>query len=129
MYLVVVFAVCMHIVWGACLIFDPNIVGVTGINTLSYVIDNPALLGFSLLGVAALAAIGIAEKHMFAFALMLPQQAVLFISSWGALHAMLIGQFADGVPRPHTFLITDQCHLLICAVLHFIAAMRKALQD
>lgn len=129
MYLVVIFAVCLHIVWGFCLLGNSDAVGVTGIHTLSYVIDDPTVLGMVLLSVACLALIGVTQKSLFAFALLLPQQAVLFVSSWGALFAMCTGQFADGVVRPHTFLIADQCHLLICAVLHFIAAMRKALQD
>jgi hypothetical protein len=129
MYLIVVFAICMHLVWGICILINPAIVGVTGIHTLSYIVDDATILGAILIVVAGLATIGIMQKSLFAFVLLLPQQAVLFISSWGALVAMVTGQFADGVARPHTFLITDQCHLLICATLHFIAAMRKAFQD
>jgi hypothetical protein len=61
--------------------------------------------------------------------LLLPQQFLLLVSGFAALHAMILGQFADGVVRAHTFLIADQSPILLVAIFHTVALVRIARDD
>lgn len=63
---------------------------------------------------------------------LLPQQILLFVSAAGAIEAIRIGAFADGVVRSHDFLLVDQCLSILLAFFHMWAIfliMRYAADD
>ena len=121
--LIVLYAVVLHYVWAACLIVDPRAGEATSLAWLTQVF-RPELAISLLLIVATLALIYVflfSARYPWAVLLVLPQQAVLFISAWTALTAMIEGHFADGVARPTAFIVADQAPAIIAAVLHTAA--------
>ena len=55
--------------------------------------------------------------------LLLPQQALLYLAAWGGLQAILEGEYADGVTRPYSFILTDQLPMMLFALIHTIAIL------
>ncbi len=47
------------------------------------------------------------------------------ISAVGALGAMITGMFADGVVRPHEFIIADQVPAVLLALMTVLALMER----
>ncbi len=56
----------------------------------------------------------------------MPQQILLMMSAAGAVESMWLGQFADGVLRPHTFIIADQIYSILAAIGHTVAIIMHA---
>lgn len=117
---IIVYGVILHGVWAAALFFDPDVRGVTAIWELSTWAPAP-YTKFVLATVAVLAAVALFLKELPRTALLLPQQLILLLSAWGALQAMYLSAYADGVLRPRAFLIADQMPAVLLAVAHTIA--------
>lgn len=122
----VLFAITLHLFWASCLLIDLAPLGVNAINALHRFIQPPPLLVATLIGVAVLAGIGIFHRNQWAVLLLIPQQIILFMSAAGALQSAWLGQFADGVLRPHTFIASDQIYSILLALGHTIAIMAHA---
>jgi hypothetical protein len=106
--------------------FDPAAGNATAVHTLLNFIPTSSAIA-AYFGVAALATIGLFCRRNIVKALcMLPQQFIMMVSSGGALLSMWLGQFADGVQRPHAFLIADQAPAIIAAILHTYAIIMIA---
>lgn len=124
--IMVLFAITLHLFWASCLLIDLSPLGVNAINALHRFIQPPPLLIATLVSVAVLAGIGIFHRNRWAVLLLIPQQIILFMSASGALQSAWLGQFADGVMRPHTFIATDQIYSILLAVFHTVAIMAHA---
>lgn len=122
----VLFAITLHLFWAGCLLIDLAPLNVNAINALHRFIQPAALLVATLVGVALLAGIGIFHRNRWAVLLLIPQQVILFMSGTGALQSAWLGQFADGVLRPHTFIASDQIYSILLAVFHTVAIMAHA---
>ena len=123
-------AITQHALWGILLLIDPSPSFVTSIHQFMW-LPGRFLLAAMFLCVAGLAAGGLTfwRRHIIRSALAaFPQQMILVVSAYGALAAMWAGQFADGVPRPPTFLIADQEYAVLLALTHAAALIliRKA---
>lgn len=125
-------ACVMHLIWMTGLLAEPGSINATGLYTVLIIARDTTVAAFIFAGVAALAIVGLAiGKRGAGVFLILPQQIVLWFSVIGALHAMYLGQFADGIQRPHWFLIVDQIPVVLIAIGHtaallFIAENRYA---
>lgn len=119
---VIWYAIALHFVWGVCLLFSPDPLGVTAIHTFGGALPH-RWLGALFIGVAVFAAVEMMAQRWGFWWLMLliPQQAVLMLSAWGALHAISTSRFADGVPRPPLFILCDQLPAVLAAVFHSAA--------
>lgn len=124
----VLFAIVLHLFWAVNLLIDLSPLGVNAINALHRFIQPPPLLIAVLIGVAILAAIGILHRSPFAVLLLIPQQAILFMSASGAVESAWLGQFADGVLRPHTFIASDQVYSVLLALCHTSAIIMHAMR-
>jgi hypothetical protein len=122
--LIIVYAILIHLTWAVTLLFDPAAGYATAVHTLlNFVSDTSATIVYFV--VAGVAIIGLLYRGFSKPALcMLPQQLIMMISAGGAIWAMWLGQFADGIQRPHAFLIADQSPAVIAAVLHTYAILR-----
>lgn len=124
----VLFAITLHLFWASCLLIDLAPLGVNAINALHRFIQPPPLLVATLVGVALLAGIGIFHRNRWAVLLLVPQQAILFMSAYGGVQSAWLGQFADGVLRPHTFIASDQIYSVLLAIFHTVAIIAHAMR-
>ena len=58
---------------------------------------------------------------------LIPQQSLLLVSAAGAITAMVLSQFADGVVRPRAFIAADQMHIVLAALGHGAAIVSAGL--
>lgn len=126
------FAVALHGLWALLLLFSDAPEGVTAVYALAYLF--PANIGLSivLLAVAGCATYAILENQLAVgarVALLAPQQVALAISAAGAVRAMWLGEFADGVTRSHVFLIVDQAPAVIALFIHSATILYLGLTD
>ena len=127
------YSVAIHALWALLLIFgDPSTTGITAIShTYKIGIFNEIGLGLAYLVVAGMAAFGLTGKLnvFWSVIVILPQQMLLMFSAWGAGAAIIAGQFADGVPRPHEFIAADQGPVILLALGHSAALLDHILVD
>ena len=50
--------------------------------------------------------------------LLLPLLLLLWVSAGGSFRAIWLGQFADGVKRPHSFILADQMPVILMAIFY-----------
>jgi hypothetical protein len=122
----IIYAVALHLVWGVLGLVDPAAYDSTAFSALF------RLFGYATspicFAVAASALVGIGTHgRLKGLAFMLPQQTILLISAFGAVHAMMLSQFADGVIRPRAFIIADQVPAVITAIGHTVSMVRFAI--
>ncbi len=124
--LIIIYAILLHLTWAAALLYDPAAGNATAVHTfLSFVSPEFAVATYII--VADVAIFGLVYKKSIIKPLcMLPQQFIMMVSAGGALWAMWLGQFADGVQRSHAFLIADQMPAVIAAILHTYAIIKIA---
>lgn len=121
---IVWYAICLHWIWGATLLSTSVPLGVTAISTVVHLgIVSGHMAGVFFLLVASVAAIGACAPKPIGAIFLVPQTFVLWLAAYGALNAMFLGSFADGVIRPVSFLITDQAPAVLAAVFHTLAVI------
>lgn len=123
---VVMLAIAIHLLWGILLLSgEKSVTGVTAIHTTQTLLGSPSTVGWAYLLASFCSLAGIILEGrirlMFELSLMLPQQFLLMLSAFGALYAMRLSAFADGVVRPRSFLIADQGPAVLIAVFHTLA--------
>lgn len=57
--------------------------------------------------------------------LLLPQQILLLLSAGGAVQAISIGSFADGIARSRYFIGADQIYAILLAIIQTIALVKE----
>lgn len=113
------FAVCLHFIWAVTLLATESARKTTGIWALSQLFPNRYGLAFLLLVVAGCATTSLFMRLSLAKILLLaPQQIFLGVSAAGAIRAMVLSHFADGVVRPTGFLVADQVPVVLALVVH-----------
>lgn len=122
------FAVALHTVWVITLLIGSPPKNVTGVHSLAELFPNRYGLAIILAVVAACATGGIFHRAGLAKILLLtPQQLVLGLSAAGAVNAMIVGHFADGVARPQLFLVADQTPVVLALLVHSATILYLAL--
>ena len=114
-------AVCMHISWAISIAFDPSTLDGTAVHALYRVIPSRWVVATSCAIAAAMAIAGIINRGQYGVLLMIPQQILLLFSAAGAVEAMYLMQYADGVLRPLGFIFGDQIGSVWMAVWHSVA--------
>lgn len=125
---VVGIAIVWHILCAAALYIEPAAINATALFTMLIVVRDITgsvdlhLSAFVFAAVALLAFVGMfVSDPYWRIGLIIWQHIILWVSATGALHAMYIGQFADGVTRPRGFLIVDQSPVVLIALAHAVA--------
>jgi hypothetical protein len=139
--LMVLYAVSLHLVWAVILVFDSSAINATAVNALYRAVellgwpeaDSVLLLTVLVCSVALCALVALTLHHTgraraWILLLLVPQQAVLFISAAGAIDAIWNAQFADGVIRDRGFIAADQFYSILAALWHTLAIIRQALR-
>lgn len=125
--IIILYAVTLHYVWSILGFFSPDAYNATALRAIfdlfGYYTPIPCFL------VATSALIGLRmPANTTSLALMIPQQMLLMLSAFGAVHAIAAGHFADGVVRPQTFIASDQVPAIIAAIGHTISIVQRALR-
>jgi hypothetical protein len=124
--IMVLFAIALHLSWAILLIFDSSALNVNAIYALHlYIQSLPVLIGI-ITGAALMALVGLFTELPWILLFLIPQQALLMMSAAGAIESMWIGQFADGVLRPHAFIAADQLYSVLAAIGHTVAIIAHA---
>jgi hypothetical protein len=115
----------LHLVQGIILFGWDTAAYTTAMNSMvrftSYLGDGHYLAGSILIFAAILAAyagFSAAKRPLITVSLLLPQQLILLIVMFGAIEAIAIQSFADGVVRPWAFIATDQMPSIIIGGCH-----------
>jgi hypothetical protein len=119
--LVVIYAIAVHLITGVILIVNPDAGASTGPSSVVQLLfDSPLLAGVAMLIAAALAAAAHIYRPLGSWAF-LPQQLLLIVAAVGALVAVVMGNYADGVVRPTLFILTDQLLVMLLPIFHAVA--------
>ncbi len=128
-------AVALHWIWAAGLTLDPLSADATGphamLELVAYLFGGNALMAAAIFAVVGtMAAVGLVVRgRWWRLAFIAPQHAVLWVSAIGAINAMALAQFADGVTRTHWFLIVDQVLMVLIALGHLVAGNYLLMSD
>ncbi len=117
------YAVLLHALWGVLLLAGPSPYGATAVHVYSGV-PRFALAAFLFLA-SGLAAWSITwpRPSWPSLAALLPQQALLTVSAYSALLAVIEAHYADGVIRPRLFILADQAPVILTMMLHTAAVV------
>jgi hypothetical protein len=121
--LIIWYAICLHCLWAVLLLSDRATTGATPVHVYHAV---PRwLLVAILLTASVLAAYGVTRRRPTRPALvaLLPQQALLVISAAGAVTAVIVAQYGDGVIRARSFILADQAPVILAVLLHTAAVL------
>lgn len=120
------FSILLHLVWAATILVDDSAVGATALSALHRYVQDPRYLSGLIASAAFLAFGALWTKRPWIVLLLIPQQILLCMSAAGAIEAMWLSQFADGVFRPRAFIIADQCYCVLAAIGHTVAIVVHA---
>jgi hypothetical protein len=115
------YAVILHTLWGCLLLASSFGYGVTALHVFRGMPRGvmPGVL-FLASGLAVWA-VTRPQPSMKTLAALLPQQALLTLSAYAAVAAIIAAHYGDGVMRPRTFILADQAPAIIALVLHTAA--------
>lgn len=125
--MMVLCAVAIHLSWAYALALDPSALGATAIHAIYRFVPSRDGVAIVCCLVAMLALIGIfSRSSKTVIWLLIPQQIVLTFSAAGAIEAIYLGQYADGVLRPIGFIFGDQVSSIWMAFWHTMAIVAHA---
>jgi hypothetical protein len=103
------YAVLLHTVWGILLLLSPTPYGATALHVYHNLPTNLMAAVFFLASALAAWAVTRRQPTLRTLTALLPQQALLTLSAYSAVAAVLAAHYADGVPRPllHTVAVID----------------------
>jgi hypothetical protein len=119
--LIILYAIVVHVITGIVLILNPDAGASTGPSSVVQLLfDSSLLAGVAMLIAAALAAGACLHRPWRSWAYW-PQQLLLVVAAVGALVAVVMGNYADGVVRPTLFIATDQLPVMLLPIFHAVA--------
>jgi len=117
------YAVLLHTLWACLLLASKRPYGATALHVYTPL---PRLLMAGVLLIAsALAAWAVTRRRPSwqTLAALLPQQAILTVSAYAAIAAVVTAHYGDGVIRPRLFILADQAPVILVFVLHTAAVI------
>jgi hypothetical protein len=117
------YAVLLHTLWACLLLAGTRPYGATALHVYHPV---PRLLmAGALLTASVLAAWAVTRRQPSwqTLVAVLPQQAILTISAYAAVAAVVAAHYGDGVIRPRAFILADQAPVILAFALHTAAVV------
>ena len=115
------YAIVLHFIWAGLVLVTNNAPKhATAVSSVAELFPAKAGLAIVFATVAGCALLSIYQKRitMLKIALLIPQQLILGVSAAGALRAMYLSHYADGVIRQRGFIIADQLPAVLALVVH-----------
>jgi hypothetical protein len=126
--IMVMFAVALHLFWASIVLIDSSALGATGVASVYLYIQPPAALAIVMATAALLAILALSLSRPRVVILLVPQQILLMMSAAGAVEAIWLGQYADGIMRPRAFIAADQMYSVLAALGHTAAITAHAIR-
>ncbi len=126
--IIILYCILLHLSWAGIVYWDHDATGATAVNALFRIFGSIEALIVALITTSVLAIVALFTRVPWAVVLLSPQQSLLLISASGAIGAMVLSMFADGVIRPRAFIIADQMHIVLAAVGHAFAIVAAGLR-
>lgn len=123
--LIVLCATALHLSWAVSYWLDPDSINATPFSSLRWMSKPEVLVALVAAGFLAVSFRFIRNRKLKVL-VMLPQQALLFLSSGAAIDAIIAGHYTDGVPRSHGHLFTDQVLVCLVALSHMAQIIRES---
>lgn len=123
------YAIVLHLVWAGLILATNNAPkNVTAVSAVAELFPAKGGLAIVFATVAFCALLSIYQKRitLLKIALLIPQQLILGISAAGALRAMYLSHYADGVIRARGFIIADQLPAVLALLVHSITIVYLA---
>lgn len=120
--IIVWYVIILHWLWGSLLLASSAPLSITAIFTVVRLgLASFREVGVLYLSASLLAWLGLFMSPGIGSLFLLPQFTLLGCSAYGAIRAMVLGTFADGVIRSHTFLMADQAPSVIIFLFYFVS--------
>lgn len=126
--IMVLYCICLHLWWAVMITMDGSALMTTSVDALHRIVNDRAILVMLLVAASCASILGMIIDRAWAATLLLPQQIMLMLSATGAIGAIWLSQFADGVVRPREFIAADQFHIFFAAIGHTIAIIMHVKQ-
>lgn len=123
------YAIVLHFTWAGLVLVTNNAPEhATAVSSVAELFPAKAGLAIVFSTVALCALISIYQRHLspLKIALLIPQQLILGVSAAGALRAMYLAHYADGVTRARGFIIADQLPAVLALLVHSATIMYLA---
>src|ERR1041384_3061142 len=106
---ILIYGILLYLIWGIVLLFSPNGMGATVMGIFKENGINNIVMSVIFISAAILTSIGLFLKSStFALIFCFPQQILLLLNSLSCLVCIFRQEYADGVQRPFSFILTDQ---------------------
>jgi hypothetical protein len=131
--LIVVCVSGIHLTWAVCILVGEPIGSsgsagnITAMHSMSLGLGGGLPYMLMMVSLFALGPLVFPVHSRSRIILMVPQQLFLTVAAFTVVGAMLAGHFGDGVPRPASFIVADQAHIVYLAVIHTVAIIRRSL--
>lgn len=124
--LMVVCGIVLHCIWVILVLANEEALNATPLASLHDFFNHfnvgPRQLALILILSSVSSSVAIwFDRAKLAPLLLLPQQILLIIAATGCFSAAWLGEYADGVPRAHVFILSDQLPMILIAVFYSIA--------
>lgn len=116
-FLVLVYAIVLHALWGLLLIVSPSLLLTTPMAYLLRAMPQD-IAGLVLVGVALGGLWGLKHPGWKGLVAATPQNFMLFVAATSGVASAVMGHYPDGVVRPALFILTDQLPTILVAALH-----------
>lgn len=121
--IVIIYASIMNLVWGSLLLFNPEVGGISTLHDLFTIFTTNLWYILIIIGLIAMIPVIRPMGWLTSLLMLVPQQAVMFVSLITAITAMVNGVFADGDPHPRSFITADQFPAVLIATLHLYSLL------
>lgn len=125
--LIILYAVCLHLTWGATISFSGEIYHTTAIDeAYKWIGTEPLWCGTFFICVGILAGVPLVKKTnpVAAVLMSIPQQFILVLSSIGVIMAIINGHYADGTVATRLHILIDKCDIPLATAWHTVAIFR-----
>lgn len=114
----IAYAITLHFVWALALLSTNKTIIPTPLGDIHHLMPQKAI-AVLLLVAMSLAVVGLFVRQAVpALLALLPQQCLLLLSAESSAKAIFAGHYADGVPRPHGFILVDQLPAILAVIGH-----------
>ena len=109
----------LHGLWAVLLVWWGDQIASTPVASILHLLPRGVVIGL-LLGcsLCALWAVGHRQTSLRTLLWLMPQQILMMMTALGCLVAVIQQRYADGVPRPWPFILSDQLPVILLAIFH-----------
>lgn len=119
--IMILYCMALHLWWAFMLMLDESAAMATVTDALVRVFDDRYLTVLVLIFASTCSMVGMWLRRPWIGILLIPQQVLMMLAAAGAVTAVFLSHFADGVIRPRAFIAADQLHILFSAFGHTCA--------